>query len=491
MSGFSRRTALYGFVAGAAASVAGCTEALRPDLGRSTTPSEPADVLLDADEASRGWASLREALGGRLVLPEDRAYATAKRAFNPLFDSRKPAAVARAAWVADVQKCVEHARATGVPIAARSGGHSYPGYSTPNRGLVVDLSRIHGVSVRDDGTATIGAGARLADVYARLAAKGRCLPGGSCPTVGIGGLTLGGGVGVLTRKYGLTCDRLVSAKVVTADGRVITASAKENPDLFWALRGGGGGNFGIVTHFTFRTAAAPRLTVFGLRFPLGSAAAVLGAWQDWLSDAPPELWSNLVVSGGSPPSVRVGGCFVASSVEPLVDRLVRAAGVRPTARFSDTRDYLDAMRYFAGSTARERFVASSRVIAKPMRNPSALVNTVRGRTGMDLLVDSLGGAVAATKADTSAFPHRSALATVQIYSGCTASNRWARTAAVREVRDKLGDVLGARGYVNYIDQGMPSWAKAYYGGNAARLKSVGRKYDPDGVFDFAQNVARA
>jgi len=504
----SRRTVLFGLGAGVAASVAGCTDALRPDLGPSSSVP-PSEVLLDVDAAPAGWDGLRRSLSGRLILPGESGYTTAKRAYNPAFDARKPAAIARVARAADVQKCVDHARAAEVPIAARSGGHSYPGNCVPNGGLVVDLSGLRGVSLRDDGTAVIGAGTRLAEVYAKLAAKGRCLPGGSCPTVGIGGLTLGGGVGVLTRKYGLTCDRLVSAKVVTADGRLLTASPDSHPDLYWALRGGGGGNFGVVTSFTFRTAAAPRLTVFSVRFPAGSAAAVLGAWQTWIADAPRELWSNLVISAGSPPSCRVGGCFVGSpgSLSGMLDRLVRATGVRPTARFADEKDYLDAMRYFAGcstlSTAqcrpqseggvlpRERVSASSRVLVKPLRNPSALVSTVSGRTGMDLLLDSLGGAVAAKKADATAFPHRSALATVQIYAGSTASNSQSRASAVRAVRDELGRVLGPRGYVNYLDRSMPSWGRAYYGGNLARLQSVGRRYDPDKVFDFAQNVANA
>src|SRR6185312_14675612 len=125
------------------------------------------------------------------------------------------------------------------------------------------------------GKAVIGAGAKLQDVYAGLARAGRCLPAGTCPSVGIAGLTLGGGIGVLSRKYGLTCDRLVSARVVTADGALRTVSSSAEPELFWALRGGGGGNFGIVTSFSFDTVPAPQLTVFELGFPAGSAPEVL------------------------------------------------------------------------------------------------------------------------------------------------------------------------------------------------------------------------
>ena len=149
-------------------------------------------------------------------------------------------------------------------IAARSGGHSYAGYSTPDKGLVVDLGKLNTITVNPDGTADIGAGCRLADVYATLGGQGVCIPGGSCPSVGIGGLTLGGGIGVLTRLHGLTCDNLIEADIVTADGTLQTVNADNNPDLFWGLRGGGGGNFGIVTRFKFQTFAAPSINVFAL-----------------------------------------------------------------------------------------------------------------------------------------------------------------------------------------------------------------------------------
>jgi FAD/FMN-containing dehydrogenase len=148
------------------------------------------------------------------------------------------------------------------------------------------------------------------------------MPDGSCPTVGIAGLSLGGGIGVLARKLGLTCDRLTAARVVTADTVLRTASEASEPDLFWALRGGGGGNLGIVTSFIFATAPASDLTVFSLRFPAGSVAGVLGAWQEWAPAAPDELWSNCIVSAGEPPACRAGGCFAgsAAALEPLLDK---------------------------------------------------------------------------------------------------------------------------------------------------------------------------
>nr|WP_237535557.1 FAD-dependent oxidoreductase [Streptomyces sp. SID3343] len=492
--------------AGAGGVARGAAAFERPPLRGVSGRRVPGSVAAPPD-----WSVLKTRLDGRLLLPQDQEYGVARLGYNELYDGRLPAAVARCTSAADVQSCLDAARCHEVPIAARSGGHSYLGYSVPNGGLVMDLRPMAQVHVQSDGTVQVGAGARLIEVYAALAQAGRLLPAGSCPTVGIGGLTLGGGIGVLTRKYGLTCDRLVSADVVTADSRVLTVSECSEPDLYWALRGGGGGNFGVVTRFTFDTEPAPALTVFSLRFPAGSAgsvASVVGAWQQWVADAPPELWSNCVVSGGTPPTCRVGGCYVGadSALNPLLDRLVTAAATQPGSRTVHGKSYLDAMMYMAGCAddtlaqchptseggrlPRAAFVAVSRVLTAPL-DGQAVVGLMAGRVGTDLLLDSMGGAVSRLAPDATAFPHRSALATAQIYASTTPAGAAAATVAVNAVRDGLG-ALGATGaYVNYIDASLPDWGTAYYGENLARLKAVSRHYDPDQVFTFPQSVARA
>ncbi len=353
----------------AAAALAGCGGI------QTTSPTAgPADAPID-------FAALARKLSGPLVTPDQPAYELARRSFNPLFDNRTPAAVAQCRRIEDVQACVSAAAAVGAPIAARSGGHSYAGYSTPDSALVVDLSGMSSVQVNADGTAVIGAGARLIDVYTALAGVGRCLPAGSCPSVGIAGLTLGGGTSVLSRKYGLTCDRLVSATVVTADGASRTVSASTGSDLFWALRGGVGGNFGIVTSFTFDTVPAPQLTVFELEFPVGSVPDVLGGWQQWIIDMPEELWSNCNIDGDGdgPPSCTVTGCYIgpASTLDPLLTDLLHRIGSQPASRTVAQYGYLDGMRYFAGCldksaaecNEREAFVASSRLLTAPVADP--------------------------------------------------------------------------------------------------------------------------
>ncbi|MFC1414135.1 FAD-binding oxidoreductase [Streptacidiphilus sp. N1-12] len=497
-----------GGVARAAAAVAASAAPVLPALVRQPVGSGSRGPARGLVAAPPDWSALKARLAGRLLQPGDPGYGVARVGFNELNDGQFPAAVARCTSVADVQACLDAARGHGVPIAARSGGHSYLGYSVPNGGLVMDLRPLARIQTQSDGAVRVGAGARLIEVYAALARAGRLMPAGSCPTVGVSGLALGGGIGVLARKYGLTCDRLVSAEVVTADSRVVTASACSEPDLYWALRGGGGGNFGVVTGFTFSTEAVPDLTVFSLAFPAGSAASVTGAWQDWVAGAPPDLWSNCVVSGGTPPTCQVGGCLVGTAKElnPLLDRLVAAAGTRPVSRSAQGKSYLDAMKYMAGCAndtiaqchlkseggrlPREAFVAVSRMLPAAL-DPQAMVRLMTGRDGIDLLLDSLGGAVADLAPDATAFPHRTALASAQVYASATHANRAAVTAAVDGIRDGLA-ALGATGaYVNYIDAGLPDWGTAYYGDNLARLKSVSEQYDPDQVFAFPQSVARA
>ncbi|MEV6909888.1 FAD-binding oxidoreductase [Amycolatopsis sp. NPDC051071] len=474
-------------LAGAAAAGAAATacSAAPPVRAPSSAPgtSLPPSASVTPPSGPPDLAALRNKVS--LLLPGDSGYDSAKRVFNPAFDGLKPAAIANCAKPEDVQAVIE-AAARRVPIAARGGGHSYAGYSVPDGGLMIDLGGMSSVDVRGEQV-VIGAGAKLKDVYATLGGAGRCLPAGSCPSVGIAGLTLGGGIGVLARKYGLTCDHLVSAQIVTADGKLRTASVDSEPELFWALRGGGGGNFGVVTSFTFRTDPSPSVvSVFSLHFPAGSANEVLAEWQRWLPDAPPELWANVVLSGGSPVGARVSGCYVgdSASLGKVLDKLTgEVKGTRTVKQL----DYLGAMKYFSGSESRQSFVASSRILGEVV-DPAKLTSILNGKRGMDLLVDGLGGAVADVAPDATAFWHRKAIGSVQIYSQADTRNRSTATDSVAEVANGIG--LGG-GYVNYIDPALPDWMTAYYGDNATRLKQVAKTYDPDKVFGFAQAVTPA
>jgi FAD/FMN-containing dehydrogenase len=453
------------------------------------------------------WAALRKALDGKLIRPGDGGYAAAARPFNAALGVRHPAAIAQVRSRADVAACVRRGRGHQMPIAARSGGHSYAGFSTPDQGLVVDVSGLHKITVNSNGTVVIGAGAKLMDVYTALAAHGRALPAGSCPTVGIAGSTLGGGIGVLARAYGLSCDHLQAAHVVGADGAVHTVDSNHNADLLWALRGGGGGNGAIVTDFTFSTVPAPTVTIFTLEFRAVRTARVLHAWSTWMKTAPHRLTALCHVTAAATPTNRIVGTWTGSisGLSAQLAAFIAEVGFDPTSRHTHTYGYLDAMKYFAGclsrtaaachpdsvpggTLGRESFRAASRMVERPLTASISdrIVDLMSRQKGMVLLFDSLGGQVAEIGATETAFAHRKALASVQIYAGSASAN-----PAVIAVQHALAPLVGTGAYVNYLNPGQTDWGTAYYGVNRARLRKVITKYDPDGVFTFAQSVLRA
>jgi FAD/FMN-containing dehydrogenase len=480
-------------------------------LAATGTVAAMAGTTAAADPTSlrqSDWTTLRKRLTGDLVLPGDSDYAQDRLGYFTMYDDQLPAAIAECVGTADVQACVETAASTGCVVAARSGGHSYAGYSLPDNGLVADLSRMNSIDVRPDGTAVVGAGARLIDVYTTLAKAGRLLAAGSCPSVGIGGLTLGGGISVIGRQYGLTCDQLISTRIVTADGTVRTASPDSEPDLFWALRGGGGGNFDIVTSFTFRTAPAQDISVFTLIFPPAAATSMVAAWQDWQIGTADELWSQCGLGTGAEPYCQVAGTLVGpvNRLRPMLDDLVRGVGRQPTSTDIQELSFFDAMTYFAecgdpmtgsctpswngagGSLERGSYVATSRLITKPIRDPRWLVDLLTDAPdGMFTLIDSFGGAIGRVAPHESAFPYRKALGSIQLTNDVDSSEGAARQA-IGVIRDELADEFGQTGYVNYIDATMPNWAQTYYGTNLPRLLQVARRYDPHRVFRFAQGL---
>src|SRR5580658_2792370 len=387
----------------------GASEASPPVTVPTTTGGPP------------NWATLASTLEGSVVVPSDASYPTAKLLFDTRFDDLNPAAIALCASPGDVQRCVDFARRHGVPLTARSGGHSYAGYSS-GPGLVIDVTGMADASMSGGSSALIGAGARLVDIYATPGPAGVLVPGGSCPTVGIAGLTLGGGIGVLGRRYGLACDNVTALDVVTADGRLLTCDAEENPDLFWASRGGGGGNFGIVTSFTFGLHPLPELALFTVNWPWEAAGAVLGQWQEWTASAPDELWSNcqLQSAGSDGLNVRINGVYVGAVgglttvLQPLLDR----AGT-PTNQFVGPDSYLHAMLVeagcedlsvaqchlsdpsTAGTLARSSFAATSSYLTTAMTDAGvgaavAAVEHLQDSTpslGGGLVFDAYGGAI--------------------------------------------------------------------------------------------------
>jgi len=506
-----------GLVAAGAASAAflGCSASPRRASTSATTAPTQTSTTEALDPAA--WAHLAASLPVPLVLPSSPVYATTRLVYDPRFDDARPAAIALCTSPADVQRCVEFALVHGITPIPRCGGHSYGGYST-GAGLVIDVSPMSSVTVAR-ARAVVGAGTLLVDLYDQLSQAGVLVPGGSCPTVGISGLALGGGVGVVGRRYGLTCDVLESVQIVTADGRLLTCDATHDEDLYWACRGGGGGNFGVVTSFTFSAAPLPELALFTLDWPSSAAADVLGAWLAWQHGAPDELWSNCQLSsGGDGVKVRTAGMFVGgpASLDSLVTTLAGAVGTQPTYRFVGPEQYLHAMLVEAGcesldvaqchlvgqtpqgTLGRAASVASSAYVSAlpPAAGVDAFVHSVEdlGSTlpglGGGLVFDSYGGAINAVKPGATAFVHRGALCGIQasVATGVSSS-------AVSQGRSWLGHFAAAAApyvdgsaYQNYIDPTLADWQRAYYGTNLGRLVAVKAAYDPDDVFHFAQSI---
>ncbi|HJQ07840.1 MAG TPA: FAD-binding protein [Nocardioides sp.] len=488
MTGWSRRAVL---AAGGMGALAACGSP-RADLGASSSAPTVAPPR---------WAQLRRHLTGSLARPGDPAYDRVRLLQNPRYDAERPLAVLSARTPRDVATGLTFAQDHGLPIAIRSGGHSYPGWSGGGRprALVIDVRPMAAVTWAGT-TATIGAGAALAHVYDQVAGRGRAIPGGSCATVGIGGLALGGGVGVLTRALGLTCDAVRSISVVTADGHRRTASTDEEPDLFWALRGGGGGHLGVVTSFDLATSVAPTVTSFYLAWPWARAGEVVDAWQGWAPAADRRLWSTLKLLGGAKhpggPTVFVSGTWIGASsaldgrLAPFLRHLPA-----PSARAVHVRGFGDAMAAYGGAGApREAFAATSHVAYDPLDQAGTadLVGAVEAVSGAGLKevgasVDALGGAAGQPAPGDTAFVHRAALATVQYTATFPSGTATTADAAVHRLRAAMEPHWGEHAYVNYADATLRDYRSAYFGANATRLAQVRATYDPHRFFTQPQD----
>ena len=499
-----------------AALVAACTRATT-----TSTATTPATQASSTSSAPPGipWDELAAGLHGRLIRPGTPEYPVARLAYDPRFDDVRPHAIVMATTAGDVARTILFARDHDLAFAARCGGHSYGGYSLSD-GIVIDVSAM--ATVRTGaGTATIGAGARVIDVSAGLAAAGAVIPVGTCATVGISGLTLGGGQGVVGRRFGLTCDSLQAATVVLADGRIVTCDASKDADLFWALRGAGGGNLGVVTSFTFASHPLGAITAFSMSWPWSNAGDVVAAWQTWAPSAPVALWSSCRLRWipGSGPSVSVSGAWSGppSGLARHLDELASASRHAPS-RSTRTMSPLDAARYFAGcssysiddcrlteqggrlmregSLARSDFFDRS-IDADVVRAALGLIEARGATTALaaqtgGVLFDAWGGTIADVAPDATAFPHRSARFLAQefvtfhgpITDATLGTNRHWLTTLWRAFRPAASGAA----YVNYIDPDLRGWLRAYYGDNLARLIDVKRRFDPDDAFRFAQSI---
>ncbi|MFF4578669.1 FAD-binding oxidoreductase [Streptomyces sp. NPDC001373] len=520
---FPRRRVL----AGAAAAVLGAGGA-----GPSAASPAPAAARARAPRAGSAagpdFGALARAMDGRVVLPGDRDYAEARQSFQPRYDSVAPGAVAYPQHADDVAVCLDFARRSAAAVVPRGGGHSYAGWSAVAAGLVVDVGAMARVAVEGDEV-RVGAGARLADVHAALAGRGLGVPAGLCPSVGIAGLTLGGGLGLSSRAHGTTSDRLAGARVVTADGVVREAGPDRDPELFWALRGGGGGNFGVVTEFRLRTHPVGDAAFAELHWPGADSAAVVRGWQRWLCALPDPFWSQaeFTVEAGSTAVLAVRAVCLdgRAELERELARLAGLVGREPRDAWISVRGYGDTVRAMAGCPE-----GGPELCRLPGRLPG---RDPRGRLGRDsyaarsdfwdgaglpdaalgAVLDALGrygravppggrgvvqfdgvcgGAVNRVSADATAFVHRDSAFLAQYLAYWPPSADAAGAARHQDWLDGLWRALrpwaGGRAYQNYADPKLTGWREAYYGPNLPRLERVRRTYDPDRLLRFPQAV---
>lgn len=433
------------------------------------------------------WADLDAALRGSLALPGSAAYRSRVPLFDPRWDSRRPAALARILSSRDIATCIAFARDHGLKVTARSGGHSFVGASSRTGALVIDTRGYASVRLSPHRSqVTVRAGADLYSVHATIAAHGRSIPTGTCPSVGSAGLTLAGGLGVDSRRYGLTVDRLVAATVVDGSARIHHVDATHRPDLFWSLRGGGAGT-AMVADLTYRTIPARSMGFFTVTFPASSAARVVKRWTEWMAEQPRDTWANAHVdTAGSSLSVRVFGVCPVGQEGARATSVRHAVGVTPVRTSTTTRSHMDGIRYLGGgsSTPRTRFAAGSDILEVVTTGgaeavEAAMRSAASRNLGASAILDPLDGAVSDPSTSATVFPWRHHSASIQWYVGVSSSGGYSRAF---DWISHAHDLLGARsrgGYLGYLESGRG--LLPYVRGNGRRLTDTRRAYDPGAI----------
>ncbi len=479
------------------------------------------------------WDALRRRLDGGQVLtsadtgPAAARFDTARLGWNSRFDAVLPQAIVRCATARDVAETIAFADGYGIELSVRSGGHCFAEHST-GRGVVVDVSPMRSVRVDGDVAAT-GAGARLGHIYELLDGLGRTIPGGTCPSVGVAGLTLGGGLGILGRRYGVTSDRLTAAQVVLASGDIVDCDERRHPDLFWALRGAGTGNFGIVISLSFRTVPVPADTwSVHATWPTAAAAEVIDAWQHWAPAVHDEVAASLKITAhaaanpGAIPAASADVYVTGSGTgtdAAITGELISRAGTRPVSVRQQRGPFPTARRFWAelgtddnqpapaasqsggGSAAgpvRPFLFSRSEFFNRPLPGDAITrllaVFADEREPGVSYELDFMpwAGAYGRTSPDSTAFVHRdglfqlkhSAVAEPPVTAGAqNAAHRWVTRSWATTHSCGSGLV-----FPNFADPDLDSPADRYYGSNLARLRLIKQHYDPGGLFRHSQSI---
>ena len=466
--------------------------------------SETKDPQVDLDARPSEVRELERSIDGELIRRRSAAYSHQRKVWNGSID-RHPALIVRCTGVPDVVAAVRFARRTGLPLAVRGGGHSFAGLSVCDGGVVIDLGRMKRLHIDPEtGTVRAEAGVLLGELDRATQAFGLAVPVGSVTRTGLAGLTLGGGIGWLMRRHGLTIDQLLSVQLVTADGELVTASDSENVDLFWGVRGGGG-NFGIVTSFEFSLNAVGPMVLSGLiLWPLEDGRDVVPFYRDWANSAPDELATALILRRApavdlvpeevrGQPIVAVACCWVGplDRGERLLEPMRRVGS--PIANLTELRSFVDHQALFDASFPHGLWVHSKAADVTALTDDAIGVLLDHGARITSrrsaITVWQLGGAVARVGEHETPFGSRSSghlidvLGATDSAAGFEHERAWARACW----NDLTPHHAGA--YVNWLmDEGEDRVRQAYGDVRYERLKVLKRSYDPHNVFRFNQNI---
>jgi len=447
---------------------------------------------------------LQGSLRGNVLLPQDADYEQARKIWNAMIDKR-PAMIVRCAGAADVRTAVDFARERGLPLAVRGGGHNIAGSALVNDGLVIDLSGMRSVQVAPHkGRAWVEGGALLRDVDHETQAYGLATPLGINSTTGVGGLTLGGGFGWLTRKYGLAVDNLMAADIVTASGERLHIDRDHHADLFWAIRGGGG-NFGVVTTFEFALhPVGPMVSAGLIVFPFAEARSLLRSYRDYV-EALDENISVWAVLRGAPPlpflpeSVHGTGIVALAFFSPQPPEQVQDALATVRGFGSPIGEHVGAVPYAAWQQAFDP------LLVPPARNywkshnfntlSDAAIDVVvdyAGRlpsTQSEIFLGLIGGAANTHLPEETAYPHRKALYAMNVHTRWSEASEdaaclsWAREFFKMAAPHAAGGV-----YINFLNEDEVDRIAEAYGPNYDRLRQIKAVYDPDNLFRTNQNI---
>ena len=449
-------------------------------------------------EAAR---ELEKRIQGSVVAPGDPQYDGARRVFVNTYEAF-PQIIVYCGVFRDVCFCLDFARRFGLTVTCRSGGHSTAGFSV-NSGMVLDVSRINHVVVdAARRVAIVGAGASFARVNASLDTYRLHVPGGGCSDVGVGGFMLGGGYGLTSLLYGMNCDNAVEAVVALADGNLVTASERENADLFWALRGGGGNNLGVLLQVTYALHDLWRVSAFGISWDLDDAAEPLAALQQAFTGlaVPADLaWQGMIASVEGRPRLLIRGLHqgTRTAAKGLLAPLLRTRGavldIDTLGTYHELNNALLEIPGFPSRDPEDRTMTDSRYLARRLsaadwRDVIARIRRVPDHRTM-IGFEPYGGRIAAVPASATAFVHRSV--SLNMFAWVVWSND-AGQATCRSYLDEFAEVLAQYGNgqanQNYPRRDNRHYQQMYWGDNLHTLCMVKRKYDPDNLFRFGQTV---